>query len=64
VSPGDYVVADGSAVVFVASGDIERVLDSAEAIAARENAMADRLRAGDAVSQVMDKRYETMLKGR
>jgi len=64
VSPGDYVVADGSAVVFVASGDIERVLDAAEAIAARENAMADRLRAGDAVSQVMDKRYETMLKGR
>ena len=36
VSPGDYVVADGSAVVFVAASEIARVLDAAEAIAARK----------------------------
>ena len=62
VSPGDYVVADGSAVVFVAQGDIERVLDAAEAIAARERAMVAALREGTPISQVMGKNYETMLK--
>ncbi|WP_409035175.1 RraA family protein, partial [Methylibium sp.] len=46
VSPGDYVVADGSAVVFVTANEIARVLDAAETIAAREKAMADSLRAG------------------
>ena len=64
VSPGDYVVADGSAVVFVAQGDIERVLDTAEAIATRENEMADRLRSGTPIGEVMGVRYETMLSRR
>jgi len=63
VSPGDYVVADGTAVVFVAAGEIERVLEAAEAIVGREKDMAERLRAGESIGQVMDKRYETMLKG-
>lgn len=62
VVPGDFVVADGSAVVFVRAQDIERVLDAAEAIAARETAMADSLRAGTPITQVMGKNYETMLK--
>jgi 4-hydroxy-4-methyl-2-oxoglutarate aldolase len=62
VSPGDFVVADASAVVFVAAGEIERVLGAAESIAARERAMADSLRAGTPVTQVMGKSYETMLK--
>jgi regulator of RNase E activity RraA len=62
VSPGDYVVADASAVVFVSAGDIDRVLDAAEGIAARENAMVRALRAGAPIGQVMDRRYETMLK--
>src|SRR5512142_2118596 len=30
VQPGDYVIADGSAVVFVAQDEIERVLETAE----------------------------------
>ena len=42
--------------------DIDRVLDAAEAIAAREAGMADSLRAGTPISQVMGKNYETMLK--
>jgi 4-hydroxy-4-methyl-2-oxoglutarate aldolase len=62
VTPGDYVVADGSAVVFVAQNEIERVLEAAEAIVAREDAMAQALRDGIPISQVMGANYETMLK--
>jgi 4-hydroxy-4-methyl-2-oxoglutarate aldolase len=62
VSPGDYVVADGSAVVFIARADIERVLEAAEAIVAREEAMAQALREGHSISQVMGANYEQMLK--
>jgi 4-hydroxy-4-methyl-2-oxoglutarate aldolase len=62
VAPDDYVVADGSAVVFVAAGDITRVLEAAEAIAAKERAMVAALREGQPISQVMGKNYETMLK--
>jgi regulator of RNase E activity RraA len=62
VSAGDYVVADGSAVVFVTANEIARVLDAAETIAAREKAMAESLRQGTPISQVMGKSYETMLK--
>lgn len=62
VSPGDYAVADGSGVVFVAQNEIERVLETAEAIAAREEAMAQALRAGTPIGQVMGAAYETMLK--
>ena len=62
VAPGDYVVADGSAVVFVASGDIERVLEAAEVIADRERQMVADLKQGLPATQVMGKHYETMLK--
>lgn len=62
VSPGDFVVADGSGVVFVTGGDIERVLEAAEAIAAKERAMVAALREGTPISEVMGRNYETMLK--
>jgi regulator of RNase E activity RraA len=62
VTPGDYVVADGSAVVFVARSEIARVLETAEAIVAREEAMAQALRKGVPISKVMGANYETMLK--
>jgi len=62
VSPGDYVVADGSGVVFVAHSEIERVLETAEGIMAREEAMAQALRDGTPIGQVMGASYETMLK--
>src|SRR5688500_2460401 len=35
VAPGDFVVADGSAVVFIARSEVVRVLEAAEAVAAR-----------------------------
>ena len=62
VNPGDFVVADASAVVFIAHADAERVLDAAETIAERERAMVAALREGTPISQVMGRNYETMLK--
>jgi regulator of RNase E activity RraA len=62
VSPGDYVVADASAVVFVAHADIARVLEAAELIAARERLIAQALRDGTPASQAMGRNYEAMLK--
>src|SRR5579864_6587169 len=58
VSPGDYVVADGSAVAFVLPADILRVLDAAESIVEREKAMAEALHQGKPISQVMGANYE------
>ena len=62
VMPGDYVIADGSAVVFVRPESIERVLEAAELIAAREASMAAALAAGEPIGNVMDSKYEHMLK--
>ena len=62
VHPGDVVIADGSAVVFVAQGDFERVLETAEQIMAKEDLMAQALRAGTPIGQVMGANYEQMLK--
>lgn len=62
VRPGDYAVADGSGVVFVAQSEIARVLETAEAIMAREEAMAQALGEGTPIGQVMGASYETMLK--
>jgi regulator of RNase E activity RraA len=62
VRPGDYVVADSSAVVFIAASEVDRVLDAAEAIAAKEEAMANALRAGEPISAVMGANYEHMLR--
>src|SRR6476646_513013 len=53
VSPGDYVVADGSGVVFIAAEALERVVDVAEAIAARERTMVAALRDGTPITEVM-----------
>ena len=61
VAAGDYVLADNSAVVFVAQAEIARVLDAAEDIVTREAAMAKALLAGEPVSRVMGANYENML---
>lgn len=63
VRPGDYVVADESGVVFVPAARIEEVLERAEAVAAREAAMAAALLRGEPVTAVMGAAYEHMLKG-
>jgi regulator of RNase E activity RraA len=61
VLPGDYVIADGSAVVFVPAAEIRRVLEAAESIVERERAMAEALLAGQPISQVMGASYEKLL---
>lgn len=58
VDQGDYVLADRSGVVFVPADDVERVLGLAERIVARETGMAEAVRAGQAVTEVMhDSRF-------
>lgn len=62
VSPGDYVIADRSGVIFIAAADIERVLGAGEALVAREAAIAAALRAGEPITKAMGANYENMLK--
>lgn len=62
VNPGDFVVADGSGVVFVAQDAVDRLLEAAEAVIARERAMVAALREGAPISKVMGADYEKMLK--
>ena len=62
VNPGDYVLADGSAVIFITPAHIERVLEAAESIAAREAAMIAALQSGKPITEVMGASYEHMLK--
>lgn len=64
VLAGDYVIADASGVVFISVTDIERVLETAEAISQREAAMAEAVRSGEPVDQVMGASYEHMLHSR
>jgi len=62
VVPGDYVVADGSGVAFIAQARIANVLETAETIVQREEAMAAAIRSGTPITQVMGANYERMLK--
>jgi 4-hydroxy-4-methyl-2-oxoglutarate aldolase len=61
VQPGDYVVADRSAIIFIAERDIERVLEAAELIIAKESAMAKSIQSGTSIGEVMQGSYEQML---
>jgi 4-hydroxy-4-methyl-2-oxoglutarate aldolase len=61
VNPGDFVLADGSGVVFVPQEHIGSVLDKAEEIQSKEMAMAAAVKSGKLVSEVMGGDYESML---
>lgn len=61
VYPGDYVLADGSGVVFIAAARIEEVLPVAENIMQKERLMTQDVLAGKPVSVVMGTNYENML---
>jgi 4-hydroxy-4-methyl-2-oxoglutarate aldolase len=62
VNAGDYVIADASAVVFIAHADIRRVVEAAELIVQRESLMAQSLRDGKPIGEVLGANYEHMLK--
>ena len=58
VRPQDVVIADRNGVVFVPAEELDRVLSLAERIVAREAAMADAVRNGELVTEVMhDSRF-------
>lgn len=64
VNPGDFVIADGSGVVFIPSARIREVLTAAELIAEKERLMTRDVLDGKPVSVVMGTNYETMLQGK
>jgi 4-hydroxy-4-methyl-2-oxoglutarate aldolase len=61
VKAGDYAIADGSGVVFIAAENVEAVLAAAEGIAAVEAAMTKALVGGQAITEVMGANYEHLL---
>lgn len=61
VAPGDWVIADASGTVFIPVASIEQVLSQAEAIAAREQAIASAVRQGRSAALAMGGDYEHML---
>ena len=63
IAPGDWVVADANGVVVVPLAALTAVLERAEAMAAREEDMRRRILDGTPVSEVMDRRYESMTTG-
>ena len=63
VDHGDFVIADSTGIVFVPSARVDEVIEAAEAIAAKEAVMAERIDAGRPVAEVMGADYEGMLDG-
>lgn len=61
VNPGDWVVADGSGVVFVPAVDAERIAGVARELVEREAALITLLERGDPVTEVLGTPYESML---
>ncbi|HTN72949.1 MAG TPA: RraA family protein [Methylomirabilota bacterium] len=62
VHPGDLIIADGSGVVVIPRSREEEVVKEAEAVAATEARMAEGIRQGLSVLEVLEKLgYESML---
>lgn len=62
VNTGDVVAADGSGVVVIPAAEAERVVERAEGLLAREQAMLAALRSGVPAVEVLDGSYENALK--
>ncbi|MEX1031055.1 MAG: RraA family protein [Paenibacillaceae bacterium] len=61
VTPGDYVLADGSGIAFVPASRAEEIITKAEAIADREREMAKAIMDGISIVEVMGLSYEKLL---
>jgi 4-hydroxy-4-methyl-2-oxoglutarate aldolase len=62
VRPGDLVIADGSGVVFIPQEKEQEVIQEAEAVAQQEARMAEGIRQGLSIVEVLEKLgYESML---
>ena len=62
VTPGDYVLADGSGICFLRADRAEEILRVAEMVAKREALMTKAVLAGEPISRVMGADYEDMLR--
>lgn len=62
VHPGDYIVADGSAVIAIRPENAIAALAAAEDICAREAAMIAEMAKGTKMSEVLGGNYEHMLR--
>jgi regulator of RNase E activity RraA len=62
VKPGDWVVADGTGVVFIPKAALGDVIAKAADIAAKEQQMLDAIRRRIPVTRVMSGDYENMLR--
>jgi 4-hydroxy-4-methyl-2-oxoglutarate aldolase len=60
VHPGDWVIADGSGIVFLSPDNVEAVITQAEHLLAREASLLRDIQAGLPVSKVMSRTYEHM----
>jgi 4-hydroxy-4-methyl-2-oxoglutarate aldolase len=60
VRPGDWVIADGSGIVFLSQENAEAIITQAEQLVAREAALVKDIEAGMPVSKVMSRTYEHM----
>jgi len=60
IRPGDWVIADGSGVVFIAVENLQAVVEEAEKLVAREAELIADIESGTPVSQVMSRTYEHM----
>ncbi|MFZ0000360.1 MAG: RraA family protein, partial [Trebonia sp.] len=64
VKPGDLVLADGSGVVFLPADRATEIIETAERLAARQDAMRAAVLAGQPVTEVMhDDRFRAALSG-
>ncbi len=61
VNAGDFAMADQSAAVFIPQAFAEEVIATAEMIVRKERLMAEALKNGTPVSEVMGANYEHML---
>jgi len=62
VTPGDYVLADGSGICFLLQDRAQDILEVAEMVAQREALMTKAVLAGEPIREVMGADYEHMLR--
>ena len=60
VRPGDWVIADGNGVVFIAAENLQAVVEQAEKLVVREAGLIADIESGTPVSTVMSRTYEQM----
>lgn len=61
VTPGDYVMADGSGVAVIPAERLDEVMAEARAMTVFEDGIRERLAAGASIGSAMDASYERLL---